>query len=129
MKIDISGQRFGLLTAIEPAKSAHGRTHWVCKCDCGNTVCVATESLRSGHTKSCGCLKHKTNAQDLTGMTFGYLKVIRRVGIDKHRKSLWRCKCKCGRTTVVNAADLKSGNTKSCGCLHKQFAKNHPFQY
>ena len=128
MRVNIKGQRFGLLTVIEPAESVRGRTQWVCKCDCGNTVCIATESLRSGHTKSCGCLKLKAKAQDLTGMTFGRLRVIRRVGTDKHRKPLWRCKCECGKTTIVNTSCLKSGNTKSCGCLHKHFAKNHPFE-
>lgn len=30
---------------------------WKCKCDCGNLVEVASNSLISGGTKSCGCLK------------------------------------------------------------------------
>ena len=27
------------------------------------------------------------------------------------------CECECGNTTVVSTTDLKSGHTKSCGCL------------
>jgi hypothetical protein len=55
--IDISGSRFGRLLAIEKVGSdKKGRALWNCKCDCGN-VCVKTsEHIRSGNTKSCGCL-------------------------------------------------------------------------
>ncbi len=50
--IDIKGQRFGRLLAIEYA----GGCKWLCKCDCGNEKLVDGSSLRLGHTRSCGCL-------------------------------------------------------------------------
>ena len=55
---DITGQRFGRLTAIErlPEKS-NGSYLWRCKCDCGNETIVSTKCLNSGNTKSCGCLR------------------------------------------------------------------------
>ncbi len=52
-RIDISGQRFGLLTVT----SHHKGTRWCCVCDCGETAVVASLDLRNGHTKSCGCLR------------------------------------------------------------------------
>lgn len=57
--IDITGLRFGRLTAreIHPKRLKQGRAAWSCDCDCGNTVVVHGQSLRNGHTKSCGCLK------------------------------------------------------------------------
>lgn len=56
--LDIAGQRFGRLVALDEAeRSGNGKRLWSCKCDCGNTVAVSTESLRSGNTKSCGCIK------------------------------------------------------------------------
>lgn len=53
---DISGQRFGRLTAIKYAGKSKGKqTLWECRCDCGNTVIVHQQNLKSGHTNSCGC--------------------------------------------------------------------------
>lgn len=43
-------------------------------------------------------------------MRFSYLVCLSRDG------SYWTCRCDCGRLSVVRAADLKNGNTKSCGC-------------
>jgi hypothetical protein len=30
---------------------------------------------------------------------------------------LWKCKCQCGKETIVSSSSLTTGNTKSCGCL------------
>lgn len=61
---DITGQRFGRLTVIEPShKDARGEWHWRCLCDCGNE-CVATgNKLRTGHTKSCGCFQQESRGK------------------------------------------------------------------
>lgn len=56
---DLSGVRFGLLTAIRPAsKDKKGRIKWQCICDCGAVVQVQAASLRRTDrpTRSCGCL-------------------------------------------------------------------------
>lgn len=53
---DISGQKFGRLTAIERVgKDKENRALWRCVCECGNEIIVPGKSLRSGNTKSCGC--------------------------------------------------------------------------
>ena len=57
-------------------------------------------------------------ADDLTGMKFGQLTVIERVGTSKGGKPLWLCRCDCGREVIVRAADLKNGKQFSCGCGH-----------
>lgn len=53
--IDISGKRFGNLTAIVRAKNLQNRPAWLCICDCGKETIVSAQALRSGNTKSCGC--------------------------------------------------------------------------
>lgn len=59
--------------------------------------------------------------KDCTGRRFGRLVVINWVGTDKWRHSLWECKCDCGNTVVATANNLRSGNTRSCGCkAHEQ---------
>lgn len=57
--IDISGKRFGRLTALEyVGKDAITRNAlWRCRCDCGNVVIVRSLSLRKGETTSCGCYR------------------------------------------------------------------------
>ena len=54
--------------------------------------------------------------KDMTGMKFGRLTVIERRGSNKSGNALWLCKCDCGNEIVVRGADLRNGNTKSCGC-------------
>lgn len=51
------------------------------------------------------------------GDKFVRLKVVCESGRDKHSNRLFECICDCGNTKVVNGNDLKTGNTKSCGCL------------
>ena len=56
--IDLTGQRFGMLTAIERTEETNGSHKlWICKCDCGKYTKVPINFLKSGHTKSCGCLR------------------------------------------------------------------------
>lgn len=55
-RIDLTGQRFGRLTVMRYDHSEHDGAHWLCKCDCGKEKVAAGYSLRSGKTKSCGCL-------------------------------------------------------------------------
>ena len=55
--VDLTGQRFGRLVVIERAASKGGHATWKCKCDCGKVLTVVGYSLKSGNTKSCGCLQ------------------------------------------------------------------------
>ena len=57
-KIDVTGQKFGKLTAIECiGQDKNRKTQWLCLCECGNTVICALNNLRKGNTQSCGCLR------------------------------------------------------------------------
>lgn len=60
--------------------------------------------------------------QDLTGMVFGRLTVLREAGKKKSGVYLWECECSCENHThvFIDGASLKSGNTKSCGCIHRE---------
>lgn len=55
--------------------------------------------------------------EDLTGQKFGLLTVLEFAGNDNYRSSMWKCLCDCGNISIVRSHDLKSGGTKSCGCL------------
>ena len=55
--MDVTGQRFGFLHALEPTqkKSSNGSIIWKCLCDCGNITEVPLGQLTRKHTLSCGC--------------------------------------------------------------------------
>lgn len=48
--------KFGKLRVVEFSHREKYRDYWLCRCDCGNTVVVCDNALKSGNTKSCGCL-------------------------------------------------------------------------
>ena len=55
--------------------------------------------------------------KDITGQQFGRLTVIEMVGLEPGRGAFYRCKCTCGQEAIVNGCSLRSGNTRSCGCI------------
>ena len=63
--IDLTGQKFGLLTAQKPTHSLGVRV-WFCRCACGGTAEVPTGALRSGNTRSCGCRKRAVLGESTT---------------------------------------------------------------
>ena len=69
--IDIKDLRFHRWTVIEKVARPGERLAWKCRCDCGNERIVAGTDLRSGHSRSCGCLGHEETRERLTrhGMT------------------------------------------------------------
>lgn len=64
---------------------------------------------------------------DLCGCRFGMLTVLNRA--EDHickggqHKTMWLCRCDCGKETVVCTQSLKSGGTLSCGCYRQKRAK------
>ena len=117
LKRDLTGQTIGKLTIIkevDPAFMPGGTKdrRWVCKCSCGKTITVRQQALDKGK-KSCGC----DQLMDLTGQTYGRLTVLRE-GEKKLKQRTWVCKCSCGSIVTVSQMNLRSGATKSCGCLH-----------
>ena len=61
--VDILNQKFGRLTVIEKTniRKSHRNVVWKCLCDCGKETLVDSGHLRTGHTKSCGCLAQETS--------------------------------------------------------------------
>jgi hypothetical protein len=50
-------KRFGRLRVIQPWGKDHGIKTYLCECSCGGRAIVREDRLRSGKTKSCGCLQ------------------------------------------------------------------------
>ena len=84
--IDITGNNYGRLTVIEPAgKEGTGAALWKCRCECGNEIITRGASLKSGHTKSCGCYKsdiHSTHRKKNTRLYEIWRGMKKRCGLD-----------------------------------------------
>lgn len=68
---DLIGQKFNRLTVIELGeRNKFGQVQWKCKCNCGNIVLATTTYLKTGHTKSCGCLNRESASNRLKDKKF-----------------------------------------------------------
>ena len=86
--IDLTGQRFGKITVLHKAENLGVKTAWLCQCDCGQEIVVRTNSLRSGHTRSCGCAGGPQNArQGLTYVDGTCVEILRSKKIQKNNTS------------------------------------------
>ena len=133
-RLDLSGQKFGRLTVLSYSDTRNGRARWLCRCECGKEITVSANSLKSGNTKSCGCLNlekaiarikgQKSNPVPMIGKRFGRLVVVSEVE-PKNRKKQFLCKCDCGNEKIAAGWLLRRGVIRSCGCLQKETARKH----
>lgn len=100
LKLDITGQQYGFLTAMKPVGQlgSSKRTYWQCLCKCGNIKNISIGSLTSGNTMSCGCsskaiakmnsttLKEKTNLANIASKKAHSKTGIRGVYLMKNGK-------------------------------------------
>lgn len=119
--LDLTGMRFGSLTALERGPNKRGRTAWRCRCDCGKEKLVTTQDLRRGSVKSCGCMAHSSPGyRDLAGRRIGYLTVLCKTEKRDYKGSvLWKCRCDCGNVVLYSEDALVHSRTVSCGCYRK----------
>lgn len=142
-----AGRAYGRLTARREdpervrgrnQKSAWTRVYWLCDCECGaKDVRIPSYNLRSGKTRSCGCLraesirevasaphrKGRHGAHHLAGQVFGRLTARRRQG-SKNGFAVWLCDCECGtKDHPVTSSALVRGATKSCGCIRREWGR------
>lgn len=125
---DLTNRRFGRWVVLERGPDhittgGYKFTTWKCVCDCGTVSNVIAGRLLSGKSLSCGCLQRDTASQfeDLSGNKYNRLLVLKR-DEECNKKIKYICQCDCGNIVSVRADSLKSGTTKSCGCLHKESA-------
>nr|DAX47318.1 MAG TPA: hypothetical protein [Caudoviricetes sp.] len=109
------GDKFNdLVVMYETGINKFGKVLYHCKCICGKEVDVISSRLVTGLTKSCGCRRAKTigDKYSLVGNNFERLTVL-----EKLQDNRYRCKCSCGNEIITSANNLRSGDTKSCGCI------------
>ncbi len=131
---DLTGKKFGHLTALYRTENKKTQTMWVCKCDCGKIKPMPAQYLVKTNDPSCGCQNRikasnrmkAYNEKQRTiniGDRFGKLTVIEYEGLRKQasrnkNESWYICKCDCGSPQKsIRGNDLVTGRTISCGCI------------
>lgn len=100
-KAQMIGKKFGRLTPIEDLGTKRVHTLYLCRCECGNEIEVLGYSLRSGNTKSCGCIRRP----NLVGYENENGIVTAKV-----RNQMWEIQCKhCNGTHTQNQRQIKNG--------------------
>jgi len=119
--LNLEGQIFHYLTVIdrntENTKSKKSR--WNCKCICGKECVVRGSNLKSGKTKSCGCLR----LLKLEGSKIGHVTPLKIVG-KSSSCDIWECLCDCGKIVNIRSYSLSQHLQTSCGC--RMLGENNP---
>ncbi len=64
--------------------------------------------------------QQRRSFEDLTGNTYGRLRVVQYAGVNHRSESLWQVRCACGVEKIVSGPIVKGGGTISCGCQHRE---------
>lgn len=148
---DITGEKYGYLTAIKFDHRDEKRTYWQFKCKCGNNVIRATSKLYGTITPSCGCYQEEINEEarirreklkkvkeekiryrhynsklyrDLSGEKYGKLQVVTKINDKQGLEAEYVCFCDCGKTITKTQNYLIRNKMPHCGCARKN-AKKH----
>ena len=120
---NLEGQTFGRLTVKFRVNCNNSKdVQWLTVCECGNEIVVKSGSLKSGHTKSCGCYHRDAVSEKLAkefspGEQIGYWTVLYRADGYRGKGAFWHVRCVCGNETDVLGEHLRNGVSLSCGCM------------
>ena len=114
---DITGQRFGILTAVKPTSNRqYGSIIWEFRCDCGRTKYASLRNITSNHkAHSCGCLRRTNERLEIVGNVYGKLTVERVYYDEDMKKVMCLCRCTCGNEKKTCPSTLLRSGLKSCG--------------
>lgn len=63
-----------------------------------------------------------TPVQDVTGKKYGRLTAIKKYKVTTYRQHIWKFRCDCGKIIAAHLTNVRSGHTKSCGCLRSELS-------
>jgi hypothetical protein len=121
-----AGGTFGLWTALED----YDRTTLdvLCRCACGKEKRLGGSELTYGRTKGCPSCSQKNRKRPArepylgAGSVFGRLTLLEDAAY-AHDRPRWRCED--GNECEIDAASVKFGKSRSCGCLHREVITKH----
>lgn len=125
--IDLTGKKFENLTVLYRGEDIiqdgkRRRVRWHCLCNCGKEFDVISDNLKRRPNMTCNeCAKKirgESQRKNFVGNKYGKLTILEILPSSGATKV--KCMCDCGNEYIGCQADIVSGHTKSCGCLHKE---------
>ena len=125
---NITGKRYGKLTALYPTGEKKGKHRvWCFCCDCGNTVERTVHHLNGFSACEICNPPYSSLRKDYTNQRFGRLVALECTNQHDGKELVWRLQCDCGKVVELGVSRFIGGHTRSCGCLRKDIAaKNNP---
>lgn len=124
--LDLSGQRFGRLTAVERTNKRKGSSYlWRCQCDCGRSCTVTAYMLTSGNVRSCGCLQDESRRTDITGQKRGHLTAIKPTNHRRGNDTVWEWRCDCGAIIYKTPELVREGMSTMCPSCARELRRQH----
>jgi len=137
------GKKYNMLTVLADVPcDEKGRRYVYCECECGSKKVLRWDQVKSGDTKSCGCLasvrsagqiekmiitrrrkREKVIAKEYIGKKFGRLTILSIFRHPTRPHTHFLTRCDCGKTPApVSIRDLRRGHVLSCGCSKRKYA-------
>ena len=101
--------------------------YWKCRCTrCGNIIEIPQKNLGKAQ-KDCGCGRKLPRKEIAAGTKFGRLTVIKLGQLIPGRGYTYLCECSCDKHTQIYVRGdlLRSGEVKSCGCIHDELLRKN----
>lgn len=131
IKVSQEGNQVKTYTITDKVQRVKGKVQWFARCECGLTRWIRADHIATGKVDTCECQKalrpkperEKKVREDprdkylqYIGKTFNMLTITDILpAVDYYVQA--RAECSCGGITVLAAAHIISGKTKSCGCF------------
>ena len=111
-----AGDKYGRLTSIKRVEGK--RPKWLFSCECGGETVTFASCVKSGNTKSCGCLSRENRKYPILEKDerVGRLVVVGQIS------GGWLFKCDCGSDFISTSSPVRMGMTVSCGCFAREKA-------
>lgn len=123
---DLSGKKFGRLLVIAFVPTVKYAYYYQCQCDCGKNVTVASGSLTSGATLSCGCYWRDLSEKKFLKIGEKRNRLVFLKELESsyqkngNRKRYGLFRCDCGSEKRILVYSVTSGCVLSCGCYAKE---------
>lgn len=124
--INISGNKYNDLLALDNYIKINNRTTWLFKCDCGVEKFITKDNVIRGKVRHCGCKTSESRSKihliDIKNQKYGRWTAISFSHIH-NGQHYWNFKCDCGKDKIVQKSSVRAGESTSCGCYQKEVIK------
>ena len=111
---DLTDRRFGKLTVLKITSiRKFEKIVWKCKCDCGAICFIASGSLLSGNSKSCGCWRGRE--EDFVNKVVNNVRFLRKSKERYYNRWKWETLCpNCKQPWIVSPSDVRRKVSMQC---------------